>query len=109
MKPNPDNGSTQPNPCLDPAAEGLAGERLSANLARAGHEPLVAAKLAQAHRAARMQAVRADADLRAEPEFKAVVEAGARVPEDSRAVDPREEPVRCAPVPSDDRIAVRGP
>src|SRR4030095_7519732 len=56
--------------------------RLLADLAVATHLVLVRRELAEPHRPARVQPVRADPDLRAEAELKAIGEAGGGVHED---------------------------
>ena len=70
-----------PTPPLRPGAVS------SADLAGAAHQVLVGRELAQPHRPARVQAVRADADLGAEAELEAVGEARRGVDEDRGRVD----------------------
>ena len=71
-----------------------AGPRSLANLAVPVHVVLVGGELAEAHRPARVQAVRADADLGAEAELEAVGEARRGVDEDRGGVDLGEEALR---------------
>src|SRR5580700_8286573 len=69
-----------------------ASERnLAANLPAAPHQVLVAGQLFDADGSARMEFVRADADLGAHAEFAAVGKLSRRVVQHDGAVDPREE------------------
>src|SRR5262249_43275546 len=81
---------------------------LTSDLAVAVDHKFVAAQLAEAHRAAGVEAIGADADLGAVAELETIVEARARVPEDRGAVDARLETARSGLVTRDDRVAVAG-
>ena len=84
-------------------------DRLPADLAVATDAVLVGGELAQAHRAARVQAVGRDADLRAEAELETVVETRARVPENGRGIDSVEKLLRGRSVGRDDRVVRQDP
>ena len=68
----------------------------------------VGAEFGEAHRAAGVEAVGADANFGTESEFEAVVEAGGRVPKNRGAVDFGEEAAGGGFVGGDDRVAVGG-
>ncbi len=64
---------------------------LDANLPGAAEHVFVGRQFLQRHRAAGVELVRGDADLRAEAKFAAVGEARGGVPIDGRAIDLGEE------------------
>src|SRR5262245_22980583 len=69
----------------------------------------VGRELAQAHRPAGVQAVRADPDLGSEPELVAVREARGGVHEHARGVDRTQEALRRLVVAGDDGLGEAGP
>src|SRR5258706_15238271 len=75
----------------------------------APYDVLVGGQLAHAHRAARVQLLRRDTDLGAEPELFSVGEACARVHDDGRGVDLVREAARRVEIASEDRLGVPGP
>src|SRR5690606_27821389 len=77
-----------------------------ADVAVAGDHVLVGRQFAQAARPAGVELVGADADLRAEAEFEAVVEPRAGVDHHRRRIDLPDEPLRRGQVPGDDRVRV---
>ena len=81
---------------------------LAADLAGALDEVFIRAELGKTHGAASVETVGADADLGAETEFEAIIEAGGRVPEDGGAVDFGEEAPGDGFVRGHDRVAVAG-
>src|ERR1700730_3175083 len=81
---------------------------LFAYLARALHDVFVAAPLFQAARAAGVELVRADADLRAQTEFVAIVEPRAGVDHDCGRIYGRGELLRRTQVVSHDGLGVLG-
>ena len=78
------------------------------DLSGAGDHVLGRGQLGQAHRSARVQLLRGDADLRAEAELLAVGEPGGGVDEDGRRVHPRGERPRRRQRTGDDRLGVPG-
>src|SRR5690606_32024261 len=84
-------------------ADWHAGSRaLAPGLTLAVEQVLVGHHLGQAHRAAGMQLLRADPDLGAEAELKAVGEARRRVDEHRRSIDLLTEPLGPPQVVGDD-------
>src|SRR5437588_9361475 len=77
-----------------------------ADLAVAVDDPLGGGQLAEAAGAAGVELVGADADLGAEAELAAVVEPGAGVDHDGRAVDLGHEPTRRGEVAGQDRLGM---
>jgi hypothetical protein len=80
--------------------------RLAADLPAAAYHVLVARQLLHAHRTARVEFVRADADFRAHAEFAAVGELRGRIVQHDGAVDPGQKPLCRAGVVGDDALGV---
>ena len=80
---------------------------LRSHLACAVDQELVRTKFPQTHRAAGVEPIGADADLRPIAKFEAVVEPGTRVPKYYRAVHRRLETLRGLGVTRHDDVAVR--
>src|SRR3989338_10463474 len=81
--------------------------KLLTELSSTEDDILVRGEFLQAHRAARVQAVRADADLRTQPELVAVREPGGGIDEHRGRVHRLREPGGVAGVLRDDRIRMR--
>ena len=89
-----------------PVRRSVPGRFLVPDLAVAPHEVLVGGELAQRHRATRVQLLRGDPDLRAEPELGAVGEARRRVDHHGGGVDLGGEPPRRVELAGEDRFGV---
>src|SRR5262245_47985990 len=81
--------------------------RSFSELAAAETEPLIAGQLVQAHRTARADLIRADADFGAHPEFATISKARRCVPIHGCGIDFVQELLRAVFVRSDDRVRVR--
>ena len=77
------------------------------HLAVAQAQPFVGGQFLQAHRAARADFVRADADLRAHAKFAAIREARRGVPIHRGRIHFRQELLRVRFVPGDNAVRVR--
>src|SRR6266511_5645200 len=87
---------------------GLRWGSLTAGVAVARYHVLCAGQLGQAHRAAGVQLLRGDADLRTEPELAAVGEPRRRVDHHRGGVHPGGETSRGRDRLGDDRLGVPG-
>src|SRR5437660_12643529 len=79
---------------------------LCTDLAVSSHHETGGGQLPQAHRPVGVQLAGGDADLGAEPQLAAVVEAGGGVPEDAAGVDLADEALGERRVAGDDRFRV---
>jgi len=90
------------------SAVNARGSSVRCDLAVAFDQEFVGAELTEAHGAAGVEAVGADADFGAVAKFKAIGEARAGVPVNGGAVDGREEAAGGGFVGGDDGVAVVG-
>ena len=89
-----------------PAGRSSSSPRSRPHLPVAAYDPLQRRQLLHSHGAARVQLLRGDAHLRAQPQLFAVDEPRRRVHQHRRPVDLRHEAVRRRHVGGDDRLGV---